>query len=104
MHSGCRSGPSTPLNSQAQQSATVGPGGAAGAVAAFPASARAPAGHRVTRLLPVPKPGSCDPQTPLAQLILRHTAPGSGEFNDMQQVVFIYLDVAGIGGQQASRQ
>ena len=57
--------------------------------------------HPVTRLLLVPKPGSCDPQTPLAQVVLRYTAPGSGEFNDMQQVMFSHVDVAGIGGQQA---
>jgi choline dehydrogenase len=57
--------------------------------------------HPVTRLLLVPKPGSCDPQTPLAQVVLRYTAPGSDEFNDMQQVIFSHVDVAGIGGQQA---
>jgi choline dehydrogenase len=55
----------------------------------------------VTRLLLVPKPGSCDPGTPLAQVVVRYTAPGSGEFNDMQQVMFSHVDVAGIGGQQA---
>ena len=54
--------------------------------------------HPVTRLLLVPKPGSCDPDTPLAQVVLRYTAPGSGEFNDMQQVMFSHVDVAGIGG------
>src|SRR5271165_5741 len=59
------------------------------------------ADHPVTRLLLVPKPGSCDPQTPLAQVVLRYTAPGSGESNDMQQVMFSHVDVAGIGGQQA---
>ena len=59
------------------------------------------ADHPVTRLLLVPQPGSCDPQTPLAQVVLRYTAPGSGEFNDMQQVMFSHVDVAGIGGQQA---
>ena len=57
--------------------------------------------HPVTRLLLVPKPGSCDPDTPLAQVVLRYTAPGSGEFNDMQQVMFSHVDVAGIGGEQA---
>jgi choline dehydrogenase len=57
--------------------------------------------HPVTRLLLVPKPGSCDPQSPLAQVVLRYTAPGSGEFNDMQQVMFSHVDVAGIGGRQA---
>jgi choline dehydrogenase len=59
------------------------------------------ADHPVTRLLLVPKPGSCDPQTPLAQVGVRYTAPGSGEFNDMQQVMFSHVDVAGIGGQEA---
>jgi choline dehydrogenase len=59
------------------------------------------ADHPVTRLLLVPKPGSCDPETPLAQVVVRYTAPGSGEFNDMQQVMFSHVDVAGIGGQQA---
>src|SRR5207247_4239864 len=59
------------------------------------------ADHPVTRLLLVPKPGSCDPQSPLAQVVLRYTAPGSSEFNDMQQVMFSHVDVAGIGGQQA---
>jgi choline dehydrogenase-like flavoprotein len=57
--------------------------------------------HPVTRLLLVPKPGSCDPQTPLAQVVVRYTAPGSAEFNDMQQVMFSHVDVAGIGGPQA---
>jgi choline dehydrogenase len=50
----------------------------------------------------VPQPGSCDPDTPLAQVVLRYTAPGSGEFNDMQQVMFSHVDVAGTGGQQAA--
>jgi hypothetical protein len=34
-------------------------------------------------------------------VVLRYTAPGSGEFNDMQQVIFSHVDVAGIGGRQA---
>jgi choline dehydrogenase len=59
------------------------------------------ADHPVTRLLLVPKRGSCDPQTPLAQVVVRYTAPGSGEFNDMQQVMFSHVDVAGIGGPTA---
>jgi choline dehydrogenase len=59
------------------------------------------ADHPVTRLLLVPKPDSCDPESPLAQVVLRYTAPGSAEFNDMQQVMFSHVDVAGIGGQQA---
>ena len=70
-------------------------------VADLPGVGAALADHPVTRLLLVPKPGSCDPQTPVAQVVLRYTAPGSGEFNDMQQVVFSHVDVAGIGGQQA---
>jgi hypothetical protein len=41
------------------------------------------ADHPVTRLLLVPTPGSCDPDTPLAQVVARYTAPASGEFNDM---------------------
>jgi len=57
--------------------------------------------HPVTRLLLVPRPGSCDPQTPLAQVVVRYTAAASAEFNDMQQVIFSHVDVAGIGGQQA---
>ena len=57
--------------------------------------------HPVTRLLLVPRPGSCDPQTPLAQVVVRYTAPGSDEINDMQLVMFSHVDVAGIGGQQA---
>jgi hypothetical protein len=57
--------------------------------------------HPVTRLLLVPRPGSCDPATPLAQVVVRYTAPGSGEFNDMQLVMFSHVDVAGIGGPQA---
>jgi choline dehydrogenase-like flavoprotein len=57
--------------------------------------------HPVTRLLLVPKPGSCDVETPLAQVVVRYTAPGSNEFNDMQQVIFSHVDVAGIGGAQA---
>ena len=59
------------------------------------------ADHPVTRLLLVPRPGSCDPRTPLAQVVLRYTAPGSAEVNDMQQLIFSHVDVAGIGGQQA---
>ena len=59
------------------------------------------ADHPVTRLLLVPKPGSCDPGTPLAQMVVRYTAAGSAEFNDMQQVLFSHVDVAGIGGPQA---
>jgi choline dehydrogenase len=70
-------------------------------VADLPGVGAGLADHPVTRLLLVPKPGSCDPQTPLAQVVLRYTAPGSGEFNDMQQVVFSHVDVAGIGGRQA---
>ena len=70
-------------------------------VADLPGVGASLADHPVTRLLLVPKPGSCDPQTPLAQVVLRYTAPGSGEFNDMQQVVFSHVNVAGIGGQQA---
>jgi choline dehydrogenase len=70
-------------------------------VADLPGVGAGLADHPVTRLLLVPQPGSCDPQTPLAQVVLRYTAPGSGEFNDMQQVVFSHIDVAGIGGQQA---
>jgi hypothetical protein len=46
----------------------------------------------VTRLLLVPKRGSCDFETPLAQVVLRYTAPGSDEFNDMQQVIFSHVD------------
>ena len=34
-------------------------------------------------------------------MVLRYTAPGSAEFNDMQQVVFSHVDVAGVGGEQA---
>ena len=33
--------------------------------------------------------------------MLRYTAPGSDEFNDMQQVIFSHVDVAGISGRQA---
>jgi len=70
-------------------------------VADLPGVGAGLADQPVTRLLLVPKPGSCDPQTPLAQVVLRYTAPGSGQFNDMQQVMFSHVDVAGIGGQQA---
>jgi choline dehydrogenase len=59
------------------------------------------ADHPVTRLLLVPQPGSCDPDSPLAQVVLRYTAPGSAEFNDMQQVIFSHVDVAAIGGEKA---
>ena len=41
------------------------------------------------------------PETPLAQIVLRYTAAGSGEFNDMQQVVFSHVDVAALGGPEA---
>jgi choline dehydrogenase len=57
--------------------------------------------HPVARLLLVPKPGSCNLETPLAQIVLRYTAGGSGEFNDMQQVVFSHVDVAALGGPEA---
>ena len=57
--------------------------------------------HPVARLLLVPNPGNCNPETPLAQIVLRYTAPGSGEFNDMQQVVFSHVDVAALGGPEA---
>ena len=70
-------------------------------VADLPGVGAGLADHPVTRLLLVPEPGSCDPQTPLAQVVLRYTAPGSDEFNDMQQVMFSHVDVAGIGGEQA---
>jgi choline dehydrogenase len=59
------------------------------------------ADHPVTRLLLVPKPDGCDPRSPLVQVVLRYTAAGSGEFNDMQQVMFSHVDVAGIGGAKA---
>jgi choline dehydrogenase len=70
-------------------------------VADLPGVGAGLADHPVTRLLLVPKPGCCDPGTPLAQVVVRYTAPGSGEFNDMQQVMFSHVDVAGIGGRQA---
>src|SRR6266516_3445447 len=70
-------------------------------VADLPGVGAGLADHPVTRLLLVPKPGSCDPGTPLAQVVVRYTAPGSGEFNDMQQVMFSHVDAAGIGGEQA---
>ena len=70
-------------------------------VADLPGVGAGLADHPVTRLLLVPKPGSCDPDGPLAQVVLRYTAPGSAEFNDMQQVIFSHVDVAAIGGEQA---
>jgi choline dehydrogenase len=70
-------------------------------VADLPGVGASLADHPVTRLLLVPKPGSCDPDSPLAQVVLRYTSPGSAEFNDMQQVVFSHVDVAAIGGEQA---
>ena len=57
--------------------------------------------HPVTRLLLVPKAGSCELETPLAQVVLRYTAPGSDQFNDMQQVMFSHVEVAGLGGERA---
>ena len=84
----------------------IGPGAALAGlgiepVADLPGVGAGLADHPVTRLLLVPKPGSCDPGTPLAQMVARYTAPGSGEFNDMQQVMFSHVDVAAIGGPQA---
>ena len=70
-------------------------------VADLPGVGSGLADHPVTRLLLVPKLGSCDPETPLAQVVLRYTAPGSTEFNDMQQVMFSHVDVASMGGAQA---
>jgi choline dehydrogenase len=57
--------------------------------------------HPVSRLLLVPRPGSSDLEMPLAQVVLRYTAPASDEFNDMQLVMFSHVDVAGIGGEEA---
>jgi choline dehydrogenase-like flavoprotein len=57
--------------------------------------------HPVTRMLLIPKAGSCDLETPLAQVVLRYTAPGSEEFNDMQQVIFSHVDVRRLGGDEA---
>src|SRR5262249_15573952 len=57
-------------------------------VADLPGTGAGLADHPVTRLLLVPEPGSCSLDTPLAQVVLRYTAPGSAEFNDMQQVMF----------------
>jgi choline dehydrogenase len=56
------------------------------------------ADHPVARVLIVPRPGACDPETPLAQVVLRYTADGSHELNDMQQVMFSHVDVAALGG------
>jgi len=70
-------------------------------VADLPGVGASLADHPVTRLLLIPEPGSCDPNTPLAQVVLRYTAPGSAEFNDMQQVIFSHVDVAAFGGDQA---
>jgi choline dehydrogenase len=44
-------------------------------VADLPGVGAGLADHPVTRLLLVPKPGSCGPDTPLAQAVLRYTAP-----------------------------
>jgi hypothetical protein len=49
----------------------------------------------------VPKPGSCDPQTLLAEVVVRCVAPGSGEFNDSSKSCSAHVDVAGVGGKQA---
>jgi choline dehydrogenase len=57
--------------------------------------------HPVTRLLLVPRPGRCDPETPLAQVVVRYTAPDSDEFNDMQLVMLSHVDVAAMGGPEA---
>jgi choline dehydrogenase len=70
-------------------------------VADLPGVGAGLADHPVTRLLLVPRPGSCNQDSPLAQLVLRYTAPGSAEFNDMQQVIFSHVDVAAIGGERA---
>jgi hypothetical protein len=47
------------------------------------------------------RPGSSDLEMPLAQVVVRYTAPASAEFNDMQLVMFSHVDVAGIGGEEA---
>jgi choline dehydrogenase len=57
--------------------------------------------HPVSRLLLVPRSGSSDLEMPVAQIVVRYTAPGSDEFNDMQLVLFSHVDVAGIGGEEA---
>ena len=70
-------------------------------VADLPGVGAGLADHPVTRLLLVPRPGSCDRETPLAQVVVRYTAPGSDEFNDMQQVMFSHVDIASLGGDRA---
>jgi choline dehydrogenase len=59
------------------------------------------ADHPVSRLLLVPRPGRSSLEMPLAQIVVRYTAPESDEFNDMQLVMFSHVDVAGIGGEEA---
>jgi choline dehydrogenase len=72
-----------------------------GAVVDLPGVGAGLADHPVSRLLLVPRRGSSDLEMPLAQIVVRYTAPASDEFNDMQLVMFSHVDVAGIGGEEA---
>ncbi len=52
--------------------------------------------HPTASLMLLPKPGVCDLSTPSVQMILRTTAPGSDEFNDLQVFAVNQLDMAGL--------
>ena len=52
--------------------------------------------HPTASLMLRPKPGVCDLNTPSVQMILRTTAAGSDEFNDMQIFAVNQLDMAGL--------
>jgi choline dehydrogenase len=49
--------------------------------------------HPTAGLMLLPKPGVCDLSTPSLQMLLRTTAPGSQEFNDLQIFAVNQLDV-----------
>lgn len=49
--------------------------------------------HPIVGVSLVPKPGVCDMRNPVCQVILKYTAPGSEEFNDMQLYMFSQLDI-----------
>ena len=51
------------------------------------------ADHPVAGIIFVPKEGVCSMENPLVQVFLRHTAPGSQHFNDMQLYLLNHFDL-----------
>lgn len=49
--------------------------------------------HQRTGVFLAPRPGACDPSEPFLQQILRTTAPGSDELNDLQYYMVNHFDL-----------